>query len=344
MIARASLAGCALAATLTAVPARAQQFPLTDAKGLTAKDVVLEPVTVLGRQALRMTTEKDKEDGLAFVPGVDFQDGSIDVDVALKTTTPPGVRMPGFIGVAFRARADGSAFEMIYIRPGNSRATDQSMRNHAVQYVSAPGYGWSELRQAWPWVYESHAEIDPAGWTHLTIDVFGRGAKLLVNGSAEPALIVDGLKGLDLHGAVALWGYASEEAYFSNLRVTRAAPLPTTNGTDAAGTWQMTLATDKGTFTGTLRLRRDGGTLTGTWSGPLGKDLPVTGTWRDGYVELAFTGEWPQDPNGPPSSQPSGAPDPAKTTIAGWFDGDSGTGRTRIASHADGRWTASRQR
>jgi hypothetical protein len=342
MMLRSPVVLAALAATLVSAPSEAQQFPLTDAKGFTVKDVTLEPIQVFGRQGIRMTTDKDKEDGLAFVPGVDFQDGTIDVDVALKPTTPPGVRMPGFIGVAFRARTDGSAYDMFYIRPGNSRAEDQSMRNHVVQYVSAPGYGWSELRQSWPWVYESYATIDPNAWTHLTIEVAGRGAKLFLNRSSEPALIVDGLKGQDLHGAVALWGYTAEEAYFSNLRITKATPRPTSNGSDAAGAWQLTLATDKGMIPGTLQLHREGNVLTGMCSGPLGKDLPVTGTWRDGYVELAFTGEWPQDPNAPPSSRPAPKSDPARTTIAGWFDGNSGSGRSRIDGHADGRWTATR--
>ena len=338
MTTRVALVACVIASLLIGAPAGAQQFPLTDAKGLTVKDVTLEPVTALGRKAIRMTTAKDKEDGLAFVPGVDFQDGTIDVDVALKTTTPPGARMPGFIGVAFRARPDGSAFDMFYVRPGNSRAEDQSMRNHVVQYVSAPGYGWSELRQAWPWVYESHATIDPGAWTHLTIEVAGRMAKLFVNRSPQPSLIVDGLKGPDVHGAVALWGYEDEEAYFSNLRITKTTPRPIANGTDATGTWQVTFATDKGTFGGTLQLRRDGATLTGTCSSPLGKDVPVTGTWRDGYVELAFTGEWPSGPNAAPSTKN----EPARTTIAGWFDGNSGTGRVRIDGRADGRWNATR--
>lgn len=329
----------AFAVTLAGATARAQQFPLTDAKGLALRDVTLDPVTVFGRKAVRMLTVKDKEDGFAFLPGVEFQDGTIDLDVALKPTTPPGVRMPGFIGVAFRARPDASAYDMFYIRPGNSRAEDQAMRNHAVQYVSAPGYGWSELRRAWPWVYESHAVIAPDAWTHMTIKVEGRTAKLFLDHSTEPALIVDGLKGADLRGAVALWGYASEEAYFSNVRVTKADPQPVKNGTEAAGAWQVKLATDTGLFEGRLRLRREGTALSGTWSGALGDDVPVSGTWRDGYIELAFTGTWTPPPNAPATDK-----GPAKTTMAGWLDGNSGSGRSRIDAHADGRWTATRVR
>ena len=38
----------------------------------------------------------------AYVNGSAIQDGVIDVDIAVKITTPPGVRMPGFTGMAFR--------------------------------------------------------------------------------------------------------------------------------------------------------------------------------------------------------------------------------------------------
>ena len=59
--------------------------------------------------------------------------------------------MPGFIGIVFRARPDASHYEMFYLRPGNSLSEDQAMRNHSVQYVSAPGFDWYKLRREWPW-------------------------------------------------------------------------------------------------------------------------------------------------------------------------------------------------
>jgi hypothetical protein len=320
--------------TLVAPAAGAQDFPLNTPTGLVARDATIDSVEVFGRTAIRLTT--DKAEGFVFIPGVEFQDGTIEVDLALKTTTPPGVRMPGFIGVMFRARPDASAYDMFYIRPGNSRSDDQAMRSHVVQYVAHPGFGWYELRRGWPWVYESHAAIEPEAWTHVRIEVAGRAARLFLNRSPQPALIVDGLKGQDLRGAVALWGFAGEEAYFSNLKITSAPPQPVKNGTDVAGTWQVKLATDYGVYDGTLQLRREERAVTGTWSGGFGNDLKVTGTWRDGYVELTFTGEWPALPGSPAKKGP------ATTTLAGWFDGASGTGRGRVEGRADGRWTATR--
>ena len=316
------------------VGARAQTFALTDTKDLTLINVKADAAEYKGRRAVRLTKDTEK-DGFALLRGTDFQDGTIEADIALKTTTPPGVRMPGFVGIAFRARPDASHYELFYLRPGNSHAEDQAMRNHSVQYVSAPDFPWERLRRAWPWIYESHEELQMETWTKVRIEVKGRGARLYINGLEQPSLIVDGLKGEDLHGGVALWGYQGEEAYFSNVRITPSTPVPVKNGSDASGTWQVKCGTDAGPFEGTLQLKRDGGKVTGVWSGELGKDRQVTGTWRDGYVELSFNAEWPTDKRGVVEN--------ATATLAGWIDGDLAGGRVKVAEQADGRWMATRK-
>ena len=84
---------------------------------------------------------------LALINGTQFRDGTIEVDIATKVNAPPGVRRPGFTGIAFRVGADAGHYELFYLRPGNSSAEDQAMRNHAVQYVSAPDFGWEKLRR-----------------------------------------------------------------------------------------------------------------------------------------------------------------------------------------------------
>src|SRR5205823_2206918 len=59
-----------------------------------------------------------QEEVLAFLKGAQIQDGTIECDIALKITTPPGVRMPGFVGVAFRARPDASHYELFIFALG----------------------------------------------------------------------------------------------------------------------------------------------------------------------------------------------------------------------------------
>jgi hypothetical protein len=217
------------------------------------------------------------------VKGTDFQDGTIEVDIAVKVTAvPPGARMPGFIGIPFRARADASHYELFYLRPGNSQSGNQVMRNHSVQYSAAPDFGWYELRRGLPWVYKTYADLELETWTKMKIEVVGRSASLYLNGSAKPSLIADGMKGEDLHGAIALWSFPGEESYFANLRITPAAPQPVKNGGEAAGMWDVKSTTDAaGPVEGSMKLSRDGNSLTGTWTNTFGVDQPVSGTWRN---------------------------------------------------------------
>jgi hypothetical protein len=325
-----------LAAPAGAGAANVQNFPLVNPSGLDLRGVKAEPIEYLGRKAVRLTIESQSlDDGLAFLPGADFQDGTIEADIAVKITTPPGVRMPGFTGIAFRARADGKEYEMFYLRPRNALSDDQAMRNHAVQYCEEPDFSWYKLRREWPFVYESYADIQPEAWIHIRIEVAGRSARIFLNSSPNPSLVVDGLKSSMLHGGIALWTSPGEESYFSNLRVTAAPALPIKNGSDATGEWSVQNSTDAGKFDGTMKLARDGNKLTGTWSGALGDKRPITGTWRDGYVEFTFAADWPQSG--------LGAPGTVTAVLAGWIDGDSAKGRMRIEARADGQWTAQRR-
>jgi hypothetical protein len=315
--------------------ARVQTFPLLDTVGLVAPSAKIESVNYMGRKCVRVTVDKEDGNGLVLLPDTDFQDGTIEAEIALKSLAPPGRRFPGFGGIAFRVRPDASHYEVFYLRPGNSQALDQSMRNHSAQYASEPDFDWYPLRRQWPWVYESHADLAMETWTKIRIEVSGRAAKLYLNGSDKPTLIADGLKGEDLHGAIALWSYSGEEAYFSNVRITPEAPLKLKNESDATGKWQMHYNSDAGSYDATMELHRDGSKLNGTWSGPLGENCSVTGTWRNGYIELTFPAEWPKEIG-------VGTPGPVQAFLAGWVDSDSAKGRMRVEGRSDGIWTAKR--
>jgi len=326
----------ALVTTLHAQTNAAPTISFQNPAALEAHQVKVEEAEYLGRKAIRLTTATPAdESGFAILPGIDFQDGTIEADLAVKITTPPGVRMPGFSGISFRGKADGSEYELFYFRPGNALSPDQAMRNHAVQYSAEPHHDWYRLRREWPFIYESYADIQPETWIKIKIEVAGRSARLYLNGSAQPSLVVDGLKGSSLHGPVALWGYAGEESYFSNIRVTSAPALPIKNGSDAAGEWSLKASTDVGPFAGTLKMTRDGNQLSGSWQGDLGNDKPVTGTWRDGYIELSFPADWPDKRMGKPGA--------TTAFLDGWIDDAVGKGRIRVEGRTMGQWTAQRK-
>lgn len=318
-----------------AVPGR-RVFLLHDTKDLVVSEPVkADAVMYQGRKAVRITMDGPDHDGMAVLRGSDIQDGVIEVDLAWKKTTPPGVRFPGFIGIAFRVNPDAKHYELFYVRPGNVSAQDQAQRNHVAQYTSEPDNGWYRLRREWPSVYEAHAEIEPDKWNKVKIELAGRTARLYLNGAANPSLIVDGLKGQDLRGAIGLWGYTNQESYFSNLRITPAVQT-TRNGSDVAGSWEVRYGSDAGVMEGSMNLSREGNKVTGTWSGSMGDNCQVTGTWRNGYVELSFQGEWSKDNR-------QGVPGPVTAHMAGWVDDASAKGRMRVDGHADGGWIAERK-
>jgi hypothetical protein len=310
---------------------RVETFALTSTQDLVERKVKAEAVEYKGRKAVRLT--KDSEgDGLAFLRGLEFGDGTIEADVAVKVTTPPGVRNPGFIGIAFRSRPDALHYDMFYLRPANSRAEDQAMRNHSVQYVAPPDFDWYRLRRVWPWVYEAYADLEPEAWTRIKIEVAGRRASLYINSAPNPALVVDGLKGEDLQGGVGLWGSPGQESYFSNVRITHAKRQAIENSAEVAGTWEIKYFSDAGNYSSVIKLHREGSAVSGTASGLLGSDLPVSGTWRNGYLELTFRGTWQDRDSGE-----------ATASLAGWIDGNAAKGRLSINRRTDGVWTATRK-
>src|SRR3954451_6603364 len=198
---------------------------LKDAAQVQPHNVTVTAVSHRGSEALEVRLagpyRGPDTDTFAFVPGLDFHDGTIKVDVA-GTPLPsalPGAR--GFVGVAFRIDAQGSfACESFYIRPTNGRAEDQVRRNHSTQYFAYPGYDFARLRREAPAQYESYVDLLPGEWTAIRIDVKGTTAKLFVGDASQPVLVVNDLKrGPDTHGSVGLYVDNGTDGHFRNLRV-----------------------------------------------------------------------------------------------------------------------------
>jgi hypothetical protein len=161
---------------------------------------------------------------MALLPASQFDDGTIDLDVASMPSKGSGPGSRGFAGLAFRSADDASKFELFYIRATNGRSEDQVLRNHAVQYVSSPDYPWEKLRKEEPFKYESYADLGVGEWTHLRIKVEGERATLYVGNSVQPALVIKDLKLGHARGALGLWIGTNTEAYYSNLKVEPAQP------------------------------------------------------------------------------------------------------------------------
>ena len=183
-----------------------------------------ELVTYRGVRAVKLvpaaeTAGKD-QDMMALLDGPEFEDGTIQVDVAgaPRPGMPPDSR--GFIGISFRTGPHGVWSDVFYLRPTNGRADDQLRRNHAVQYASDPEFPWHRLRQESPGVYESYADMEAGAWTTMRIEVAGTKARLYVNGASQPCLVVNDLKHGARPGRIALWAHVETDAYFGPISVT----------------------------------------------------------------------------------------------------------------------------
>lgn len=227
---RRSLLLASLSLAGSAVAAPPFTLPLDQTTGLEARtskgDRGPEVVTLDGRRAVRLTQvstpgSNANSAALLVVPGLDFEDGTIEVDVVgrRREGAPEDVR--GFVGVAFRVQDAPDRYECFYIRHSNGRADDQFRRNHTTQYVSLPEWGWKRLRDEAPAVYESYVDLVPDAWTHLRIHVSGPRAELYVGSATQPVLLVKDLKQGKSHGRVALWVGTDTEAYFSQLKISR---------------------------------------------------------------------------------------------------------------------------
>jgi hypothetical protein len=186
-------------------------------------NVKAETTSYLGRRAVRITdvaaADVDDAGRLAVIKGSAFQDGTIAATITGDTLGNAIATARGFVGIAFRVSADRSHFECFYLRPTNGRADDQLRRNHSLQYISIPGFGWEKLRTESPGVYESYTDLVPGQWIQVKIEVAGSHAKLFVNGAEQPALIVNDLKQPPATGAIALWVGPGTVANFSDVKV-----------------------------------------------------------------------------------------------------------------------------
>ena len=196
-----------------------------DKNGLEPINVTMSIEQLTGRETVRVikdsTVKEVDEPTFVKVKGIDFKNGTIEVNVFSRLLKDAPDNARGFIGIAFRINDSNSIFESIYIRPTNGRADNQLRRNRSVQYFSFPNYKFDRLRKDAPGEYESYADMGLDEWIKIKIEVKGQQAKLFLNDSKQPTLVVNDLKhGDNCSGTIGLWVDIGTEGFFSNLKVT----------------------------------------------------------------------------------------------------------------------------
>jgi len=150
------------------------------------------------RKGVRLS--ESQGDGVAYVQGIEFTNGTIEVDVRGKD-----VQQQSFVGVAFHG-VDGTTYDAIYFRPFNFRAEEPDRRAHGVQYIAHPTYTWQKLRTEQPGKYERAVNPvpDPNAWFHARVLVASPKVSVFVGDAKEPCLVVDQLSNRN-KGSVGLW-------------------------------------------------------------------------------------------------------------------------------------------
>ena len=191
---------------------------------LTADKVSVSKVKIMSKEAVRVikdsTVKKVDEPTFARLNGIHFTNGTIEVKVLSRLLPNAPEFARGFIGVSFHINDSNTRYESIYLRPTNGRADDQVRRNHSLQYYAYPDYKFDRLRKESPERYESYADMALNQWITMRIEVKDEQAKLFLNGSKQPTLVVNDLKlGPGATGAIGLWVDIGTEGFFSDLKV-----------------------------------------------------------------------------------------------------------------------------
>ncbi len=105
--------------------------------------------------------------GLAVINDVEFNLGTIELEIR-------GENNPGqsFVGMAFNIQND-STYEAIYFRPFNFQSPEEIRREHCMQYISHPEFGWRKLRTELEGQFEAEYinPPDPDDWFAVSLEI-----------------------------------------------------------------------------------------------------------------------------------------------------------------------------
>ena len=185
---------------------------LADGKGLNASKRTISRLTDGARKGVRLSEAEGE--GPAYLPGIEFANGTIELDMKGKD-----VQGSSFVGVAFHG-VDGTTYDAIYFRPFNFKTADQARVLRAVQYVAHPTHPWQKLRAEHPGQYEKPVKPvpDPNAWFHARVVVASPQVSAFVGDATEPCLTVNQLSERK-KGLVGIWVGNTSGGDFANLKI-----------------------------------------------------------------------------------------------------------------------------
>ena len=151
-------------------------------------------------------------DGLAIYQDLEFENGTIEIDVKGKD-----VLQQSFVGVAFHIQND-STYNAVYFRPFNFKKPERA--SHSVQYICHPKFTWQKLRSEFPQQFEKTVTPvpNPDEFFHARIEVKWPTVKVFVENADNPSLEVKMLSTFK-KGKIGLWVGNGSDGSFKNLIV-----------------------------------------------------------------------------------------------------------------------------
>jgi hypothetical protein len=172
-------------------------------------------VTFLEKDKRGIRFSKNENDGIAWINGVVFSNGTIELDIRGKDQY-----QQSFVGVAFHG-VDNNTLDAVYFRPFNFLSSDPARKIHDVQYVSQPDKTWQVLREQFPGKYEKAVITATGGneWFHAKIVIEYPVVTVYFNGSKEASLTVEKLNKRTT-GKIGIWVGNNSDGDFANLQIT----------------------------------------------------------------------------------------------------------------------------
>ncbi|HEY5123566.1 MAG TPA: family 16 glycoside hydrolase [Ignavibacteria bacterium] len=188
-------------------------FNMTENNKLEVFNRIISSFADTDKKGIRFS--KKENDGIAWLNGVEFSNGSIELDIRGKDAY-----QQSFVGIAFHG-SDNKTLDVIYFRPFNFQSSDPVRKIHAVQYVSHPDNTWDILRNKYSGKYEKAVIPSPNGneWFHVKILIKYPEVTVFVNGNSEPSLTIEKLNTRKT-GKIGLWVGNNSDGDFANLQIT----------------------------------------------------------------------------------------------------------------------------
>ena len=213
-----------LALVMSAIPLltapKFEKGPLSSLVGPDPQHLQTEFVHYRGRDAVHLSaTPGAKGEPIAILTNSDFENGTIELDIAGAPPAGASDSARGSIGIAFHP-AEPHPFRMpVSAHDAMHARTISCAEIIPLNTSRLPDFPFERTRAETPGLYESYADLEAGVWTRLRIVVSGLQAKLYINGADQPSLVVDDLKLGRVSGKVALWSGRDADGYFSNLRL-----------------------------------------------------------------------------------------------------------------------------